>query len=123
MVLSFDDMNLARMFVNRRLYYKPILKTTSNHDEDHLKIHYALQTILTPPLEIKIENLFDYDQDEVAKFVLQTQASFYLIDCMQFDEYEAEVQGTMLNPFDDVDIDVSFQHEIHRVLEEIYELE
>lgn len=122
MVISFDNMNLARVFVNHRLYQKPILKTTANF-ENRLKIHYDIQTIHTPPLAINIEDLSTLNQDEVSQFVLQTQASFYLIDMIQIDKLKAEVQGTMLNPFDDVEIDISFQHEIYRVLEEIYELE
>ena len=124
LVFSFTELGTASVFLDHQLHLQPIVSAKIDPRDETLRITYVLSERPAPMVDTELQDLFDYDQEEISRFVLQTHSSFYLIDDVTVDEdsKEARAQGIVLNPLDDVEMDQSYQGEINRVLESIYRL-
>lgn len=124
LVFSFSNFETANHFVSLGLHLQPVVSAKSDPIAETLNITYAMTEHPTTLADICIHDLFDYDQEEISRFVLQTHSSFYLVDDVTTDrsELEARTSGVVLTPLNDVEINPSFQAEINHVLETIYRL-
>ena len=122
LVYSFATLDVATTFVNRRLQVQPILHMRSDAPFENVTVTYRVTDNDLHLLHTSIEDLYSYTDADISTFVLQTHASFFLIETLTFDDYfhEAQASGCILNPFDDVHIDSSIQSETHRCLEMNY---
>jgi len=124
LVFSFSEFETANNFMSLGLHLQPVVSVKSDPIAETLNITYAITEHPTSLADICIHNLFDYDQEEISRFVLQTHSSFYLIDdvTVERSDLEARTSGAVLSPLDDVEFNPTFQAEINHVLETIYRL-